>query len=166
VRSASRQSGFTLFELILVVVIIALIAGMAAPSLRNWRRGASLRDASDDFLGATRAGRTAAAMSSIEYQLNIDSQSGRYWLSPTDSQQQQQQQSATIDDYSSPMSLPQGARIVAVDPSRQPMSAIRFDPTGRTDPASVTITAADGSTVTMECRTPVEDFVVVQESSR
>src|SRR5438477_1163904 len=90
------RAGFTLFELILVVVIIALIAGMAAPSLRNWRRGSSLRDASDDFLGATRAGRTAAAMSGMEYQLNVDAQSGRYWVAPSDSQQQQ---SASIDDY-------------------------------------------------------------------
>jgi type IV fimbrial biogenesis protein FimT len=162
----SRRAGFTLFELILVVVIIALVAGMAAPSLRNWSRGSSLRDASDNFLGAIRAGRTAAAMSGVSYQLNIDSQSGRYWLSPVDSQQQQQQASASIDDYSMPVNLPEGVRIQAVGPSNQPMSAIRFDPTGRTDPASITLMTAEGSRVTIACATPVEDFAVVQEQSR
>ena len=40
-----RQSGFTLLELILVMVIICTALALAAPSLNGWARGSKMRDA-------------------------------------------------------------------------------------------------------------------------
>jgi prepilin-type N-terminal cleavage/methylation domain-containing protein len=39
-RSTSR--GFTLLELVVVMMIIATVLAMAAPSLRGWHKGAML----------------------------------------------------------------------------------------------------------------------------
>jgi len=41
------------------------------------------------------------------------------------------------------------------------VEAIRFFPTGRTDPATVKISAQDGDTISVQCTTPASDFALV-----
>jgi len=62
-RSRYRHPGFTLLELILVMVILATVMALAAPKLQSWRQGGKLRNSADEFVAATRFARTRAISS-------------------------------------------------------------------------------------------------------
>ena len=52
--------GFTIIELLLVIVILAILASLTAPSMQEFVRAAAIRSASSDFYGALAAARSEA----------------------------------------------------------------------------------------------------------
>jgi len=79
-RSLSREAGFTLLELILVMVIISTILAMAAPSLRGFFSSRKAHDAAANILSLIRFARSQAITEGHTYRLNFDSVKGVYWL--------------------------------------------------------------------------------------
>ncbi len=69
---ARRRSGYTLFELVLVMAVLLIAAGMAAPSLRNFARGRDAGDAAEQFVAVARWARTQAIAQGAVYRLNVD----------------------------------------------------------------------------------------------
>ncbi len=56
----SMSRGFTILELIMVVAIVAILAAVGLPSMRDFIRGAEIRDASSEFYAALIAARSEA----------------------------------------------------------------------------------------------------------
>jgi hypothetical protein len=56
-----------------------------------------------------------------------------------------------------------GGKIEAIDNAKKPLDTITFYPTGRVQPAQVTITADDGEAVAIACNAPAEDFAIVDQ---
>src|SRR5262245_47582960 len=54
------SAGFTLFELLLVLVIVAIILGLGSPSFTDFRRNSRLTSAANDLLIANQLARTEA----------------------------------------------------------------------------------------------------------
>ena len=52
--------GFTLIELVMVVAIVAILAAIGLPSMRDFIRGAEVRDAASEFYAALIAARSEA----------------------------------------------------------------------------------------------------------
>lgn len=61
-RRARRERGITVIEQVMVVTIVAMLAGLAAPPLRSLVAGSQLQTAQMDFIGALRYARYAAAI--------------------------------------------------------------------------------------------------------
>jgi type II secretion system protein H len=151
-----RHPGFTLIELILVLVIMCTVMALAAPTLRGWSKGSRLRNSADEFIAATRWARSRAASDGSNYVIVIDKQSNTYKV------QVQTGQTYTDADgqFAAAATLPDGSKIESSDDS------ITFYPTGRVEPATVRITGPDGDSITIQCPSPAEDFMIASDQNR
>jgi prepilin-type N-terminal cleavage/methylation domain-containing protein len=163
-RRPIHPRGFTLLELVLVMVIMVIAMGMMAPSLRGWSHGSKIRDAGDQFLAVARYGQTQAAANGQIYRLNVDSNAGTYFLTKQDGQQFIN----LGNEFGRVFAMPDGFRIAMTDEQQQPLALIDFYPTGRSRAAHVRIAAATNEVVDIDCPSPAEGFRIVtgQEQAR
>jgi type II secretion system protein H len=85
-RSANpdRHQAFTLVELILVMALLTVVIGLAAPSLSRFFRGRVLDTEAGRFLALTRYGQSRAVSSGLPMVLWIDRTEGEYGLRAAD----------------------------------------------------------------------------------
>lgn len=153
-RRRTNHSGFTLIELVLVMLLISITLATTVPSLKGWSRGSKLREAGDQFLAVTRYARTQAASDGRTYRLNIDPQSGGYVLSVQDGMQFV----PLGNEFGRNYALPAGYMMSVTDEQNQPLSVIDFFPNGRTYAAQVRIAAGPNDFVDIQCPSPAEGF--------
>jgi prepilin-type N-terminal cleavage/methylation domain-containing protein len=79
-RSPGVRSGFTLIELILVLGLLLIVAGISFPTLKNFFRGRALDSEARRFLSLTRYGQSRAAAEGLPMVLWIDPQEQTYGL--------------------------------------------------------------------------------------
>lgn len=78
------SSGFTLMELLVVIVLMGVILAFAVPSTRDVLTGDNLKKASRQFIGLERKLRVEAVRDQIDYILCIDLPSSTYWVVASD----------------------------------------------------------------------------------
>lgn len=127
----SRQRGFTLVELIVVLGIVAMIMLLALPRLGDLAPGQELRAAAEELRADIRRVRNTALAESRETVLMIDLESGT-WQS---------------DDGRVSGRLPEGAEL-AITVARQEQAGenaggIRFYPDGTATGAQLTISSGE-----------------------
>lgn len=76
------QSGFTLVELVLVMVLMSVIAAIVGPSLSRFVKGRSLTEESRRFLALTRYARSEAASLGVPMDLWVNPSDGTYGVQP------------------------------------------------------------------------------------
>jgi prepilin-type N-terminal cleavage/methylation domain-containing protein len=79
-RQLDDRRGFTLLELILVMVILSTVLALAAPSLQGFFASRQINDAAAQILALTQFARSQAISEGIAYRLNFDTQRRTYWL--------------------------------------------------------------------------------------
>lgn len=67
-----RQAGFSVIELLAVMVIMGIVASIALPNLLEWSRGLKYREASRNLVSVFRNARAQAVAENREYQVLID----------------------------------------------------------------------------------------------
>jgi prepilin-type N-terminal cleavage/methylation domain-containing protein len=151
------QTGFTLIELVLVLVVLSVLLAIAAPSLRGWSRGTKLRDASEQVLAATRFARSQAVTTGTMHRVEFDAGAGAYHVTLLDGEQY-------VDaggDFGRAVTLPPGITLGIVREDGDVSGTITFHPTGRTTPARITLTADWGETSEIQAATAAEPFRLV-----
>jgi len=152
--------GFTLLELILVMVMISLVLAMAAPSLRGFTAGRRTADTASQILAMTKLARTQAMSEGRIYRLNIDEDEHSYWLT-------RQEGGAFVEIESSHgqiFFLPDRVTFEMQTPEEgfdTENTYIQFYPDGRSDEASIVITGQMGETVHVLCRSATERFRIM-----
>lgn len=154
-----RPAGaFTLLELIAVLVLISTVLAAAAPSLRRFARGRQTADAAARMLSLTHLARSQAATRGCVHRLNLDAETGTYWLTV-------QQAGAFVEieaDQGRLYRLPIGVSIRVASPSAdEELSYVQFYPDGRCDPVTIQVTGAQGEILDVTCRSPSERFRIV-----
>jgi prepilin-type N-terminal cleavage/methylation domain-containing protein len=76
--------GFTLLELVLVMLLMTIIMAIAAPSLSNFAKGRKSADAAQQVVALARYARGQAVSEGVVYRLHVDPGSGAYWLTVQD----------------------------------------------------------------------------------
>src|SRR5215207_11446998 len=130
-RRRHLRRGFTLIELVMVLVVIAAALAVAAPSLGGWRRGQRLTTAGDELLAVARHGRALAIAKAQVYRLYVDPAAGRYSLMA-----QEGQDFVNLGTGMGRMfELPEGCTIAMSNSGAQmPLEFVEFYPTGRMQP--------------------------------
>jgi type II secretion system protein H len=156
-KRRNPQCGFTLLELVLVMVILALMFALASPSLRGWSRGQTVRNSGDEFVALTRLARSQAIADATTYRLNVDAAAGQYWLT-------KQSGTSFVDvasDIGHKFSVPENGQIRMSNSQNAQATYFDFLSTGRCDPGQVVITDDEKNSVTAQCDSPAENFYVV-----
>ena len=166
--------GFTLLELVLVMVIVCVALAMVAPSLAGWNQGSKLRDAGEQLLATIHYARAQSIANGQTYRLNIDTRGNTYYLTAQDGQQFVN----LSNEYGRVFALPEGFRIelsASATPQQQQTnqqyaaaaaaptnaSVIEFYPTGRSQVAQIRLYGYGKDQTILECATPAEGFRVV-----
>jgi len=152
------EAGFTLLELILVMVVICMVLGMAAPYLRGFFESRGTADAAAQIVALAQYARTQAAAEGRVYHLNLDMESGRYWLTA----QTAGAFTPLASEFGRVFSFPEGtaARWQTVSDATA-AGWIPFYPDGRTAPADIVLVGRHGDTQEIVCLSPAERLHVV-----
>src|SRR5687768_10588991 len=155
----TSRPGFTLLELVLVMLLLTVILGMAVPSLRGFATASKARDARAQLIALARYARARSAAESRVYRLNTDGES--YWLSVLEGEEFV----PTGTDMGRTFALPPDTRIELDSTAPDAVTGgIDFHPDGRTDTVRLRlIDQKAGVVTTIACPSPAEPFRVLTE---
>jgi len=151
------RGGFTLLELVLVMVIICTALGMAAPSLRGFFTSRQTTDAAAQIVALAQYARTSAIAQGRTFRLNVDTRQGAYWLTAQTGGAFQ----PLASDFGRVFRLPEGTAAVWETPEdAEARGWIVFHPDGRTEAAAIRLVGRQGSSSRVICPSPAERFRV------
>ena len=161
-KPAVARGGFTLLELVLVMLLVSLLMGLAAPSLRGFLVGRKSADAAAQVLALAHYARTQAVSTGASYRLNVDTGEGTYWLTV--------QKAGDFRDLGTEF----GRRFCLPDriearwlPSPNGLREyIEFRPDGRTEAGMLQLVDRDGQVFEIGCRSETEPLVVFERGNR
>ena len=155
------RRGFTLLELIVVLALVSMLLGLAAPSLRGFFASRQTADAAAQMLALTQlAGSRAAARGDV-YRLNIDLETNTYWLTV-------QEEGEFVDlgsEFGRHFRFPEGTTVrVEMLSGGEPIPYVDFYPTGRTEEAVIELTGRQGEVYQVVCESATEAFRILSPS--
>jgi prepilin-type N-terminal cleavage/methylation domain-containing protein len=157
-RITRRRRGFTLLELILVMGLVGILLGLAAPSLQNFMKSRRTADAAAQVLAMTRAASTRSMSEGAVFRLNIDPRNSTYWLT-------QQDAGVFVDlnnEFGGQLTLPEGTTIsMKAAADKAPRTYIEFYPSGRTEAATIELVGPNGERYQIVSDSPTEEFHVM-----
>lgn len=126
-RAGREERGFTLLELIVVMVILALCLTLVVPALSRVRLGVLARSTGYELAANLRAVRAAARDANVELALTIDVSGHRYWA----------------EGVVAPQQLPRAVALELTVPESERIGAgagrVRFFPDGSTSGARLVL---------------------------
>ncbi len=154
-----RTFGFTLLEMILVMLIICTMLAITAPSLRGFFASRETKDAAEQILALTKYAGSQAVTEGRIYILNFDIREGDYWITVRD-------QGLYRDlgiEMGRRFSLPRDT-IIELDGIPNEVNSwayyIEFDATGRCQPGRIRLVNRREEVITLICPTPTEQYYI------
>jgi|GEM_PF-5382483 len=138
IKVKSFDKGFTLMEIIVVIIIISLMTGFAVPRLDSFLSSDKSKKGIRIFTGLMRELRLKAVKSGTDQILVVDPSAERFWAE-SDSEEKNKKSPGNDIDIA-------GAQISGFDYSSSEKVYIRFYKKGYNDPFAVTLkNRSDGS---------------------
>ena len=152
-----RASGFTLLELVLVMVIICTVLGMASVSLRGFFASRRTADAAAQIVALTQYARSQAVAEGRTYRFNLDASERRYWLTA----QVGGAFESIPSEFGRVFLLPENTTVEtnATD-TEENTSVISFFPDGRSVAVRIRLSGRQDDAFDVVCPSPAEEFHV------
>ena len=142
----SNRNGYTLIELVAVVVLISIFLSIAVPKLRETLFSSGLKSAARQLSGTIGRLRADAVREHKESWLHLDLESNSYWITSSDMSDEEREDVA-------PRPLPSGVDLVDVDSSTGKITvgstAIRFSPRGYVEETRIHLSDDAGTVYTL-----------------
>ena len=154
------RGGFTLLELIAVLVLLSTVLAIAAPSLRGFARGRQTAESAARILALTRLARSRAASWGAVHRLNFDRAAREYWLT-----RQRAGTFVELEDDGRRYRLPVGVSMELDLPAGSGVEAeayVEFHPDGRCDVGTIQLTGGQGEVYQVTCPSASEQYEIVQ----
>ena len=154
--------GFTLLELVLVMLIVTLLAGLAAPSLHNFIIGRNNANAVTQVLAVGQYARTRAAGTGVVYRLNLDPLTHVYWLTKLKG-------TAYVElgeEFGRHFALPDKMTAQWVPQQSGNQNCIDFYPDGRVDAATLRLVDSSGKMTELGCRSESEPLSILVQDQK
>jgi len=159
-RAQRHNFGFTLLELILVMLILTIAVAISAPSLGNFSRGRVLDNNAARFLSLTRWARSQAISDGTTYRINIDPSKRAFTVSYNN----RGSYSAYTAGRDRGFTLPEELSVATDAPLEESLYVIDFDPMGYSTTARVTLTGSKGNKIVVECASRHDVFRIAQKN--
>lgn len=154
-----RPRGFSLLELVAVLVIVAVVMGMVAPSLRGFAQGQQTAQAARQVLATIQWAQQRAIAEGRPWRFHLDGQRGELWLTV-------QEGAAFVDPARSEARRTALATQVSARWQTPPVGdaehALLIEPSGRTEPATIRLTGRLGAVYLVTSPAADQPFHVVQ----
>ena len=154
---ASKSAGFTLLELLVVMIIMALIAGSVAPSLAGFAVGRQAKDAATIIVSLARYAQTQAVSEGRTYRLNIDVATRSIWLSAGHANTF----APLTNDLGKKFDIPTNVKLEATLPDHQDGTYIEFKSSGRLETGTVKLTDRFNNVTTVTCPSVTESYTIL-----
>lgn len=156
-NSQADRQGFTLLELVLVMLIICTVLGAASASLRGFFVSRKTDDTAVRIVSLTRLARTMAVSEGRVYRLVFDLEGRTFYLTA----QQQGGFSRLQTALGRPFRVPDEVDLsIEVAGAPSGCGYLDFTPDGLAEPATVRLRDIKGGVLEVTCAAPTEPFVV------
>lgn len=153
----SNRRGFSLLELILVLLILALGAAMIAPSLGRFTAGRSTQDAAAHMLAVMQHASDQAVITSTVFRLNFDETAGTYWLSHAPGGVDKR----IATEAGRAFEMPEHVTFEVEGPADVLDNRyIQFEPDGSHQMAVIRIKPLQGNEIVIGCASPSERYAI------
>lgn len=155
----TRRYGFTLLELILVMIILCTVLAMAAPSLRGFFSSRQINDISENILTMTRYAKVQAIFDSNMYRVNFDMTRRLYWISSLSDSQYERLKT----DFGNYCQIPEDMKFQFENVSKEgAIYYLQFDPKGYSSQCRIRLQDNKDNILEIICRTPSENYELVK----
>jgi len=154
-----RAKGFTLLELILVMIILCTVLAMASPSLRGFFSSRQLNDMTEQIQAMTRYAKVQSVFESRYYRVNFDSHKRLYWISSLRESQYERLENNFGNLHSIPLEIDISFYNLHYDKG---IYYFEFDPEGYSKEAAVRLKDNQDNIQELVCYSPAENYEIVE----
>ena len=156
----ARARGFTLLELIVVLLVMSILFAMAAPSMSGFGAGRAASPTASQIVSLARWAREQAISEGRTYRLNFlttDPSGPVYFVTASNG--------AVFDrvpmEFGRNFTVPDGVAVEFEMPQVAGVPGLEFFASGRCEPGHIRITSRDGAVTELACLSATEPLRVV-----
>jgi type II secretion system protein H len=153
-RTAKRRRGFTLIELIIVMIVIFTLATIVAPRFSDAFPSLQIRKSTESLLAWARKARADAALTGTRQRLLLDSAAKKYWIEYEARPIKEPGKFTALSGAWNPEMLPEAVKFESIegaetDPSNSALRYVEFRPDGTSSEATVVLSNDNGDQQTL-----------------